>query len=164
MGLPRWLSGKESACQCRRHRRCRFSPWVGKIPWRKKWQPAPVLLPGEPHGLRSLQGYSLSGCKELDTTERLSKGKKTKSHMTFQNLFFQYPYLCMSKRVKHPCIQLETTEDIKVYVTQGKHILLAQSWEETQKPSLTYTGIGDKSELGHTAFLIRGAALRPDHP
>ena len=70
----------------------------------------------------------------------------------------------MSKRVEHPCIQLETTEDIKVYVTEGKHILLAQSWEETQKPSLTYTGIGDKSELGHTAFLIRGAALRPDHP
>ena len=40
----RWLSGKESACQCRRHR---FNPWVGKIPWRRKWQPTPVFLPGE---------------------------------------------------------------------------------------------------------------------
>ena len=38
-GLPRWLSGKESACHCRRHKRCRFDPWVRKIPWRRKWQP-----------------------------------------------------------------------------------------------------------------------------
>ena len=44
-GLPWWLSGKESACQCRRCRRHGFSPWVGKIPWRRKWQPAPVFLP-----------------------------------------------------------------------------------------------------------------------
>ena len=54
-GLPRCLSGKESACQCRR---CRFHPWVGKIPWRRKWQPSPVFLPGESHGQRSLGGYS----------------------------------------------------------------------------------------------------------
>ena len=38
--------------------------WVGKIPWRKKWQPTPVLLPGKSHGLRSLVGYSPWGCKE----------------------------------------------------------------------------------------------------
>ena len=37
--LPRWHSGKESPCQCRRHRRPRFNPWVGKIPWSTKWQP-----------------------------------------------------------------------------------------------------------------------------
>ena len=41
--LPRWLSGKESACQCRRHG---FDPWVRKILWRRKWQPTPVFLPG----------------------------------------------------------------------------------------------------------------------
>ena len=45
-GLPRWLSGKESTCQCRRCKRHRFYPWVGKIPWRKKWQPSFVFLPG----------------------------------------------------------------------------------------------------------------------
>ena len=44
-GLPRWLNGKESACQSRRLGRCRFNPWIGKIPWRKKWQPIPVFLP-----------------------------------------------------------------------------------------------------------------------
>ena len=35
-----------------------FDPWVGKIPWRRAWQPTPVFLPGESHGLRSLVGYS----------------------------------------------------------------------------------------------------------
>ena len=45
--LPRWLKGKESTCQCWSHRRHWFDPWVGKIPWRRKWQPTPVFLPGE---------------------------------------------------------------------------------------------------------------------
>jgi len=44
---------------------------VGKIPWRRKWQPTPVLLPGESHGWRSLVGYSPQGRKESDTTERI---------------------------------------------------------------------------------------------
>ena len=54
-GLLRWLSGKESTCQCRR---CRFNPCVWKIPWRSKWQPTPVFLPGKSHGQRKLVGYS----------------------------------------------------------------------------------------------------------
>ena len=54
-GLPWWLSGKEPACQ---HRSLRFDPWVGKIPWRRKWQPTPVFLPGKSHGQRSLVGFS----------------------------------------------------------------------------------------------------------
>ena len=47
-------------------------PWVRKIPWRRKWQPTPVFLPGESHGQRSLAGYSPEGCKGSDTTERPS--------------------------------------------------------------------------------------------
>ena len=58
--LPRWLSGKESTCQCRRHRRCGFKPWVRKIPWRRKWQPTPVVLPGKSHGQRSLVGHRVT--------------------------------------------------------------------------------------------------------
>ena len=46
-----------------------FDPWVGKIPWRRKWQPTPVFLTGESRGQRSLAGYSPQGCKESDTTE-----------------------------------------------------------------------------------------------
>ena len=48
-----------------------FDPWVGKIPWRRAWQPTPVFLPGETHGQRSLVGYSPWGHKGLDTTEQL---------------------------------------------------------------------------------------------
>ena len=57
MGLPRWPRGKEPSCQWRRPKRRGFSPWVGKIPWRRTWQLTPVFLPGEPHGLRSPAGY-----------------------------------------------------------------------------------------------------------
>ena len=53
--FPRWFSGKELICQCRRHG---FNPWVGKIPWRRKWQPISVFLPGKSHGQRRLAGYS----------------------------------------------------------------------------------------------------------
>ena len=49
--------------------RCRLDPWVGKIPWRRKWQPTPVLLPEESHGQRTLVGYSPYGCEESDTAE-----------------------------------------------------------------------------------------------
>ena len=67
----RWrLSGKESACQCRCHRRPGFNSWVRKIPWRRKWQPTPVFLPGESYGQRSLVGYSPWGCREKDMTEQ----------------------------------------------------------------------------------------------
>ena len=60
-GLPRWLSSKENACQCRRRR---LDPWVEKIPWRRKWQPTLVFLPGKSHGQKSLAGYSPRGAKE----------------------------------------------------------------------------------------------------
>ena len=55
--FPDGSADKESLLQCRRHRRHRFDPWVGKIPWRRKWQPTLVFLPGKSHGQRSLTGY-----------------------------------------------------------------------------------------------------------
>ena len=67
--FPGGASDKEPACQCRRCKRRGFHPWVGKIPWRRTWQPTPVFLPGESCGQRHLAGYSLWGCKELDRTE-----------------------------------------------------------------------------------------------
>ena len=69
LGFPGSANDKEPAYQCRRRQRHEFDPWVGKIPWRRKWQPTPVFLPEESHGQRSLAGYSPQGCKELDTTE-----------------------------------------------------------------------------------------------
>ena len=55
-----------------RCKRWRFSPWAGKIPWRRKWQPTPVLLPGKSHGRRSLAGYSPWGRRESGMPEWLS--------------------------------------------------------------------------------------------
>ena len=52
--------------------RHRFDPWIGKIPWKREWQPTPVFLPGEFHGQRSLAGYSPWSYKEKDTTEQLT--------------------------------------------------------------------------------------------
>ena len=60
---------KRICLQCRRHG---FNPWVGKIHWRRKWQPTPVCLPGKFHGQRSLVGYSPWDCKESDMTELLT--------------------------------------------------------------------------------------------
>ena len=68
-GFPGNASGKEPACQCCRYKRCGFSPWVRKIPWRRQWQPIPAFLPGESHGQRSLEKYSPQDRKELDMTE-----------------------------------------------------------------------------------------------
>ena len=72
-GLPWCLSSKESTYQCRRFG---FSPWVRKIPWRRKWQPTPVFLPGKSHGQRSLVGCSSRGRKgvghNLTTKQQLS--------------------------------------------------------------------------------------------
>ena len=62
--LPRQLSGKAAACQSVQE--TQFDPWVGKIPWRGKWQPTPVFLPGRSHGHRSLAVCGIT--KELDTT------------------------------------------------------------------------------------------------
>ena len=69
-GFPAGSDGKESACQCRR---CGFDPRVGKIPWRREWQPTPVFLLGEAHGLSSLVGYSPWGRKESSMPEQLNQ-------------------------------------------------------------------------------------------
>ena len=71
-GLLRWFSGKESTCQCRR---CGFDPWVGKIPWRRKWQPTPVFLPGKSHGQRSLVA-TVHGVTKSQTQLSMHTGRK----------------------------------------------------------------------------------------
>ena len=63
IGLSWWLSSKKKIyLQCRRSR---FDPWIWKIPWRRKWQPPPVFLPGKSHGQRILEGYSPWGPKRV---------------------------------------------------------------------------------------------------
>ena len=59
-------SGKAPACQCRRCTRCGLDRWMGKIPWRRAWQPTPAFLPAGSHGQRSLAGYSSRRRRESD--------------------------------------------------------------------------------------------------
>ena len=68
--------------QCRRRG---FDPWVGKIPWRRKWLPTPVFLSGESHGQKSLVGCSPWGCRESDTAEPLSTHAHTESDTTLSD-------------------------------------------------------------------------------
>ena len=82
--LPWWLRWQSVWLQCRRPG---FNPWVGKIPWRRKWQSTPVLLPRKSHGWRSLEGCSSWDFKESDTTERLHFHFHC-GHITFGSLMF----------------------------------------------------------------------------
>ena len=75
------VSQRERIClQCRRHRRHEFDPWVGKMPWRRAWQPTPVFLPGKSYGQSNLVDYSPWGNKESDTTELLSTHTQNKAY------------------------------------------------------------------------------------
>ena len=69
LGLPSWLGWKRIRLQCRR---AGFNPGLRKTPWRREWLPTPGSLPGESQGQRSLVGYRPWGCKDSDTTERLT--------------------------------------------------------------------------------------------
>ena len=69
-GLPWWLSGKESACQCRRFG---SSPWVGKSPWRSEWQPTPVSCQENPMD-RAAWRATVRGVGESDVTEHVHTG------------------------------------------------------------------------------------------
>ena len=72
--LPWWLSGKMSAYQCRR---CGSAPWIGKIPWRRKWRPAPVFLPGNP----TYRGaWWATACGVTKSRTQLSNSARTTIH------------------------------------------------------------------------------------
>ena len=68
----------------------RFDPWVGKIPWRRKWQPIPVFLPGKSHEQRSLVGYSPWSRKESDMTERLTLAVVKEFHLRNLTSLFMF--------------------------------------------------------------------------
>ena len=81
--LPGWHSGKESVCQYRRCKRCGFDSWVGKMPWRRKWQPTPVFLPGKCHGQRSLVGPQSIGSWRVRDSRSTEYTQKLKPKLSF---------------------------------------------------------------------------------
>ena len=67
-GFSGGTSGKDPTCQCRRHKRHEFDPWIRKIPWRWAWQPIPVFAPGESHG-QSPGGLQSVGSQRVGMVE-----------------------------------------------------------------------------------------------
>ena len=104
LGLPRWHSSKESACQCRRHKRLSFSPCVGKIPWSRKWQLTLVLLPGKFHGHRSLVGYSPWSHKRVEhdwarwTHEHVAVAYRCKVYILHKSIGISL-HCCLAKQM-----------------------------------------------------------------
>ena len=112
MGFSGGASGKEFACQWRRRKRARLSPWVRKIPWRRAWQPAAIFLPGESHGQRSLAGSSPRGGRET-WLERLS---------TYMHTYCRYGWHAVLRLTKwytfsHPSEGLYTMTEVATFNT-----------------------------------------------
>ena len=103
--FPGDASGKEPACHCRGHKRSRFNPQVGKIPWRRAQKPAPVFLPGESHRQRSLEGYGPWVRKELDTTEATQHTHSTHTHTHTQTrsrtriVYIVHAFFCSEDKI-----------------------------------------------------------------
>ena len=94
-----WCYKENRAC-----RKPSFDPWVRKIPWRRKWQPTPVFLPGESLGQRSVEGYGPWDCKESDTTEQIILGIRVSAC----SIFFIAPQL----RQGWPVVDLEGEREL----------------------------------------------------
>ena len=114
LGFPRWLSGKDPACQ---RKRCRFNLWVRNIPWRSRWQPTPVFLPGKSHGQRNLGSYTVHGVpKKSDPAELLNNKVPSKTRLDpsqvpsnsteslFQETLMQAPFYWAAAMWKAPCL------------------------------------------------------------
>ena len=103
--LPRWHSGKESPCQCRRCNRHRFDPWVGKIPWSRKWQPTSVFMPGKFHGQRGAWQATVCWVTESDMTKHTCACAHT--HSLSLSEFEKCRHLRPQPRILHVCIHAQ---------------------------------------------------------
>ena len=129
LGLPGWR-GRESACQCRRHKRFGFDPWVQKTPQSRKLEPVPIFLPGKFHGQRILVGYSSWGHKESDMTEQLSN-----NHLRCSSSGC-WPYLishCISSLLKHYL----TTDLLWLFIEDITFLLVKFSYSFLQSTYIT---------------------------
>ena len=137
-GLLRWLSGKGSACQCKRHRKFGFDPWVVNIPWRRKWQPTPVFLPGKSQGQRRLMGYCSWDRKMSDTTDWL------RTHL---------PTLSM-KRQKDRTLKDELPRSVGVQYAPGDQWRTNSRKNEEMEPKQTQHPVVVVTDAGVLSRLI----------
>ena len=141
----RWLSGKEFTCQCRKHKRYRFNPWVWKIPWSRKWQPTPVFLPGKFHGQRSMVGQSPKVRKELDTAEHA----RNMLQKTPLGKGYQHFLLDNILNITQPLylLQLGQGDDSKELSPFSGHELKRRTYNLQVKPMII-------AQLVHTGFVV----------
>ena len=158
-GLPRWHSGKGLICLCRRHKRHGFDPWVKNIPWSRKRQPAPILLPGIVHWTEGPGRLYPWGRKELNITEWLSMLTHIHTHThTHTHTHMNKAYL-LKFFVHHPCLFSEfsltlrhlTFNSMGTFIEPQLSVKLLQPcwrvWECDSDPILIPSGAYDL--LGH---------------
>ena len=148
-GFPSGASDKESACQCRRLKRHGFNPWVGKIPWSRKWQPTQVFLPGKFHGQRSLAGCSPWGHKKSDTTEQLSVHKNL-----VQEIDPEYSLEGLMLKLKLPYFGhlMPTADSLEKILMLGKIEGKRRRWQRMR----LLDGIADSMDMNLSKFLEIG--------
>ena len=122
--------------------------WVGKIPWRRAWQPTPVFLPGESHGQRSLTGYSPWYFKESDTTEQLNAHASTKKKhvLLLSNHFLA---LCYPKYLQNVCAR-DIAENQRILVSLTFFTL----WSLLVKVDRAFSGV-----RGRILFSLSGSEV-----
>ena len=116
-GLPWWLRWLKHLPAMRE---TRFDPWVGKIPWRRKWQPTPVLLPGKSHEWRSVVSYSPWNHKEPDTTERLYFLRTKKCNQLSCISYSLLPGL------EKYCVNLDSLKYLKMVILSLPHLIFSK--------------------------------------
>ena len=141
MGFPGDLVVKKSTWQCRR---CGFHPWVGKIPWRGKWQPTPVFLPVESHGQR--------GCKELDTTEH--------AHTPIGTEWTEAGDAVHHRQVPRTAPPQRTIQSQKSIVLRYRNPTLKPSKKGDNHPKIH----GLPSATSHTSFPVQEHSAAPQYP
>ena len=118
VGFPGGASGKGSACRCKRCKRHRLNPWVGKIPWRRGWQPTAVFLPGKPHGQEEPGGLQSMGLQRVQNYWA-HKVVTTQQELFMHHLqFFPTPpqsrcHLFLSYRLENTHVSLKKGVNLK---------------------------------------------------
>ena len=141
--LPRWHTGKESTCRCRRCKKHKFDPWVRKIPWSMKGQPASVFLPGKFHGQRSLEGYHPWG-------HRVRQDWATKHARTRARTHTHYIFFIHSSIARHlGCLPFLT-----VCAHLLSHVqLFVTPWTVVRQAPLSIDSPGKNTGVGCYFFL-----------
>ena len=120
MGFPGGASAKEPACQCRRHKRCGFDPWLGRSPWRRPWQLTPVFLPGKLHGQRRLQAT-------VHRVVRVKYNWSNFAHMLYRDRKIHSKFYYLSKEECYCVLRKAASVEIREKSLVNQHI---KCWQE----------------------------------